>query len=245
MAFGKFWKSTGGNFAMMFSIALVPVIMGVGFGLDYSRMLRAKSHLQDVADAASLSLAASKLEDEAKIKEQAQNFVDANFDANILDSVAVEKVTHEDDSYDVSLKGEVPAYFMKIANFSELGVDVSSMAVRGVTGSVEVALVLDNTWSMSAPDSTGAKKIDSLKTAAGSLVTQLFKDSDASVKVAVVPYADYVNVGLSHRNDGWVSVGADYSTKSTPPCRLRRRKDQDGLLLQGAGTEQDVHQYDP
>jgi Flp pilus assembly protein TadG len=216
MMLKRFWSSRGGNFAMMFGVAMIPMLLGAGVAVDYSRMLRAKGHLQAVADAAALSLAASRLDDQAELEKQAMAYVQGNFDDSILNTVNVDKVEHEGDGYEVALSGRIPTMFMSIATISTLDIATSALAVRGVTGSVEVALVLDNTWSMSAEDASGVKKIDALKSAAGSLVSTLHKDEDASVRIAVVPYADYVNVGVSHRYDGWVSVGADYSTTSEP-----------------------------
>jgi hypothetical protein len=55
-----------------------------------------------------------------------------------------------------------------------------------------------------------------LKSAAASLVNQLFANSDANVRVALVPYADYVNVGVKNRSASWLNVPTDYSTTPAP-----------------------------
>ena len=72
---------------------------------------------------------------------------------------------------------------------------------------IEVALVMDNSGSMNAfPSGGGQRKIISMKDAATTLVSDLFKSainavSPEPVKVALVPFAGTVNVGpLGHPN---------------------------------------------
>lgn len=224
MLLKRFWSSRTGNFAMMFGVAIIPVVLGAGVAVDYSRMLRAKGHLQAMADAAALSLASSRIDDQGTLEKDAGDFVQANFDDSIMSSVEVTLVKHEGDSYEVKVAGHMPTTFMSIANISRLDVATSAVAIRGVTGSVEVALVLDNTWSMSDTDGSGTKKIEALKSSAKKLVQTLHADEDAQVRIAVVPYADYVNVGTANRYQSWVSVPADYSTSTPKTCTTSTTK---------------------
>lgn len=235
MLIGRFWSSKAGNFASMLGVAVIPLILGAGVAIDYSRMLRAQGHLQSVADAAALSLAAAKLEDDAAIDKQADAYVQANFDPSVLDSVTIEKADRDGEKYEVAVSGKVPAYFMSLANIKELNVDALAVAVRGVTGSVEVALVLDNTYSMTEADSKGVTKIAALRSAASGLVKTLHEDDDANVRIAVVPYAEYVNVGTSHRHDSWISVKEDYSVTSPPPddCGVEKERTYDKCVAWG------------
>lgn len=53
--------------------------------------------------------------------------------------------------------------------------------------------------------------MDALKDAASELVDTIMADENNSVKVGVVPFSQYVNVGLSRRNASWITVPADYS----------------------------------
>jgi len=76
--------------------------------------------------------------------------------------------------------------------------------------------VLDNTWSMSEKDSAGISKINTLKTAAGALVTELTSNAKADVRIGLVPYADYVNVGIKNRSEPWLSVPPDYDVDPKP-----------------------------
>jgi Flp pilus assembly protein TadG len=51
-----FTISTRGNVAMMFGIALVPLLVAAGVGLDYARSALVRSQMSDALDAASLAV---------------------------------------------------------------------------------------------------------------------------------------------------------------------------------------------
>ena len=65
---------------------------------------------------------------------------------------------------------------------------------------LEVALVLDNTGSMKKDD-----KETALRQAVQELVDSVMA-GQADVKVAVVPFSQYVNVGVENRNAPWLEV---------------------------------------
>lgn len=52
-------------------------------------------------------------------------------------------------------------------------------------------------------------RLKTLKTAATNLVNTLTADPKADVKIAVVPFAQYVNTGVARRNEPWMNVPAD------------------------------------
>ena len=66
-------------------------------------------------------------------------------------------------------------------------------------------------------------KITTLKAAAKDLVQQLKQNaiSQDQVRIAVVPFAQYVNVGLSRRNEPWISVSADWTETIPRSCYTR------------------------
>src|SRR5215831_18432548 len=53
----RFRRAQGGNVAMIFALALFPVMLMVGAGVDYSRAARIRTLLQDTLDATGLMLA--------------------------------------------------------------------------------------------------------------------------------------------------------------------------------------------
>lgn len=213
LAVKAFFSNRSGNYGMMMAVLTLPLLLSVGMAVDYSRYLAAQEHLQGLADAASLALAASDEEDEDKLKQLARRIITSNESESRIDEVKVSSISLDDDSVDIKLSGGIHTYFLGLANIQQLEVKASSLAVRAVTGSVEVALVLDNTWSMSEKDSKGNSKIGTLKTAAKSLVNELMSNKEAVVRIGLVPYADYVNVGTKYRNASWLDIPDDYSVE--------------------------------
>ncbi|WP_181699082.1 pilus assembly protein TadG-related protein [Chthonobacter albigriseus] len=211
----QFFKDRSAATAVTFAFAAIPVVLSVGTAFDYTREYRASFHAQAVLDAAVLSAAASNEVEEAKLKVLTQHFIDSNISSDAVLEASLDsfKYDAEKDVISATLSGMLDTSFLTLAGIKSLEIEAQSVAIRGVTGSVEVALVLDNTWSMSETDGTGTRKIDALKKAAKDLVQQLKKNDKADVKVALVPYGDYVNVGTDNRSQPWISVGADYTTE--------------------------------
>lgn len=206
----RFFSDRSGNYAILTGIAALPVLLSVGFGVDYSRMVSARSHLQELADSAALAMVISGEKDKDKLTVIANEFIAANKHVKRLDTVTIAKLEQNDTDVDIGLTTIIPTYFMGLANIDTMDVGASALAKRAVVGSVEVALVLDNTDSMNFDG-----KIGTLKTAATNLVTQLTSNKDADVRIGLVPYAEQINVGVSNRNASWISVPNDYSDSVT------------------------------
>ncbi|MHB2267291.1 TadE/TadG family type IV pilus assembly protein [Aliihoeflea sp. PC F10.4] len=223
--FRKFVQSRSGNFAILAGVAIVPLCLAAGLAIDYSRHLSAQKHLQEMVDATSLSLAASREKDQSKLERLATDFLAGNQNVNRVQHVRLDQLKSTDDDVDIAASGTIPTTFMALAGYETLNVRASALAERAVNGQVEVSLILDNTFSMS--DSVGGKRrIDVLRTASKKLIDELLKEADGAARIAIVPYADYVNVGTQYRGAPWLKVAADYSTSSTsnPPPRTCERR---------------------
>jgi hypothetical protein len=119
-----------------------------------------------------------------------------------------QKLDSKKRTFTVTIDGQLKTEFMFLAGISS--VDVGARAEVNIGGNaLEVALVLDNTASMNSEG-----RLDALKTAAKDLVKEVLatKDSGAYVKIGIVPFSDYVNVGLSNRNQSWINVPPDTTT---------------------------------
>ncbi len=206
----KFFSDRSGNFAIMSAILTLPLVLSAGLAVDYARYSASHRHLQELADAASLALAASKEQNREKLEKMANDVIAANRDPNRLASVSIANLVATADDIDLELDGDIPATIMSIAGYDRLPSKASALAERAVRGNVEVALILDNTYSMSGT------KLATLKTASVNLINELVKADDGLVRMALVPYADYVNVGTQNRNASWLSVGADYTVPAVP-----------------------------
>jgi hypothetical protein len=216
-----------GNVAMIFALALPVLVLMVGGGIDFFRAYTARSSSQGAVDAAVLAAAASRDQELGAVGRVAESYLMQNLDFRYLDREIASEVDQPVESHlRLRLSGAVKPLFLGIIGVSDLPVVVTATATRGTADKVELALVLDNTWSMSDSDGAGSTKIVALKSAARTLVDELMRREDGNVKIGVVPYADYVNVGTANRSQPWISVPADYDTTSARVCETRTKRNQ-------------------
>jgi len=88
---------------------------------------------------------------------------------------------------------------LKAFGYDTKTLGVSGRVVKG-EGTVEIAMVLDNSGSMAGT------YIEQLKTAADNLVQMVFAGAEGTekVKVGVVPFAASVNVGPAYASEDWI-----------------------------------------
>lgn len=208
--FSRFICNRAGNFSLLAAVTTIPLILAAGLAVDYTRYLSATKHLQEVADAGALAIAAATEKDEKKLREHADEVVQGNYSVSRIDKIEVASLELKDDQVDLRVKGSLPTVFMGLVGIHKMDVGASALAVRAVRGSLEVALVLDNTESMNYDD-----KIGTLRTAASNLVKELYGNEDADVRIALVPYAEQINIGTRYRNVSWLSVPDDYTKTIT------------------------------
>src|SRR5207253_1942813 len=125
------------------------------------------------------------------------------FNANFwqaADNVTV-TATYNSTAHTLSLaaSGAVPTTFLELAQMSSIPIAVSSQTTWGSTR-LRVALVLDNTGSMSANG-----KMAALQTATNNLLTQLqaVVSTSGDVYVSIIPFSNDVNVGANNTAAGW------------------------------------------
>ncbi|WP_062207200.1 TadE/TadG family type IV pilus assembly protein [Aureimonas sp. AU12] len=207
----RFLADQSGNFAILTALMAVPLILAVGFGVDAARYYSAQAKLQNATDMAALALAASTEQDSQTLAKLATSYLLANMSNTNVDHIAVKVTTATPEEIELAASGTMPLTFMQLARLSSMTLGTETKAMRSPVRNVELALVLDNTWSMSETDAGGVTKINTLKQAARELVNALITDEDSPVRIGLVPYADYVNVGTQYRNASWLDVGSDYS----------------------------------
>ena len=213
-------KDTSGVVAVFFAFSAVPLLIAIGAGVDYSRLSSARTAAQSAADAAALAAASSRVETEVSMRLVADGHANANLRGTNADGSRITEFAYRSAQREVTLaiSGAVPTSFMSIVGINTLPFRTEAKAIRGLNGTTELVLVLDNTWSMAGD------KLVALKQSAEDLVVALRQDPRADVKIGVVPYADYVNVGTANRNATWISVPADYSVTSARTCVTKTTK---------------------
>ncbi len=214
--FDRLGADQRGNVAMIAAITFLVMIVIGGAAVDLQRAFAARSHAQDAIDLAAVAAASSRHTDTANLKTAAEDWLGANAEfVNLNGAPEIDVQVVDISRIDMTLTGTVRTFFMGLVGIETLPVEVTTAVERGAVDRVELALVLDNTWSMSEPDAMGVRKIDALKSAARNLVDALMTRQDESVKVGVVPYADYVNVGLGRRSAPWLDVAPDSTRRWT------------------------------
>ncbi len=215
--FEGFSRSTRGATVVIFAFMAVPVMALAGGVVDYGTALRVKSELSATLDAALLAATqAYALDDTVDTTKMVNDFVEKNYsDAGkklLSTSLVVNDPTiSAEGEMTARLDVKVPTSFLKLVGFNEFDFSVSSSAMVGGQ-SLEVAVVLDNTGSMS-----GAK-LNALKDAATDLVDNLIQDGKDTVKMSLVPFADYVNIGVANRFEAGIDVPSDFTYSSTSPA---------------------------
>jgi Flp pilus assembly protein TadG len=209
----RFDEDAGGNAAMIFGLSVSVLFGAAGAAVDYSRAHAVKSAAQGNLDAALLASARKKDVSDSDV----QALLEAYFDKPVAlkhgagISGLVGKL--EDSS---TLQAEatlsVPTTLLKLLGIGQIDMKIGSRVGKGLgVGSIEVALVLDTTKSMEG------SRLASVKTAAKDLVDTVFDLPDATdrVKFSLVPFAQYVNVGLANRNASWMDVPSNSSVTTT------------------------------
>lgn len=205
--FKDFAASRSGAIAPLFALSIIAMAGAVGLVVDGARMFSVKSHLQNSVDAAVLATARRAANDpSADLTNVFKTFFNASTPAEhsaVIGSIAVTKTGN---LIDASVSADLPMTFMQLLGTRSVTIPASSSAEFG-TGDLELVLALDNTASMAGT------KIDTLKTAARSLVDTLSRSATRAdkLRVGVVPFSKYVNVGMANRSASWLSVANDWT----------------------------------
>ncbi|MDC7695458.1 pilus assembly protein TadG-related protein [Asticcacaulis sp. DXS10W] len=202
-----------GNTAVMFGLFVFVLAAAVAGAVDFSNVVSRRSKAQDALDAATLAVAILRptTVDQAKaaVTLRLKQELGDNPDGVQIDQFNYDTTTR---TYYVTAKGTYKPYLLGVVNITALPYQVLSKTVQAANGTLELSLVLDNTDSMGQALDGTKTRLDVLKTAATNLVNTVMTTANKDyVKVAIVPYADYVNVGLANRGQTWISVGADYT----------------------------------
>ncbi|MCW5688539.1 MAG: TadE/TadG family protein [Pseudolabrys sp.] len=198
-----FGRDRGGNVAITFALAALPLVGTVGAAVDFTQANRTKAALQGALDSAALMLSrdAATLSS-SELNTKAKNYVQAMLNQPQAKDITVSAAYTSDGGSKVVVNGSasVPTVFMGVIGINNVTISGSSTTAWGTTR-LRVALVLDNTGSM---DSDG--KMTALKTATKNLLTQLkgAASVDGDVYVSIIPFAKDVNIGAGNYSASYI-----------------------------------------
>lgn len=206
-AFLRLCRCTRASTAMVVALALVPILLGAGTGVDLGRAMVVRTRLAEALDAAGLAVGASKNLTQAQMQTLAQQYFNANYNvATSFGAPGPVTITTGTNTITVSDTVPMPTVLMKVIGLNTLNVAYASQVTWGQT-KLWISLVLDNTGSMTQVDVNGVSKISALKTAAAQLLSTLqgVSQNPGDVMVSVVPFTTGVNVGLSNASANWLT----------------------------------------
>jgi Flp pilus assembly protein TadG len=192
----RFSRAEGGNVAVLFGIAILPILGFVGSAIDYSRVNNARTAMQAALDTTALMISkdATSTMTAAEINQKAQTYFASLYNhpeaQNLVVNAAYTNSTSQGSQIVVTGSASMATDFMKVVGYPTIDFGASSTTVWGTT-KLRVALVLDNTGSMSS-----SGKMTALKTAASNLLDTLktAAKTDGDVYVSIIPFAKDVNV---------------------------------------------------
>src|ERR1700709_763240 len=170
---GRFRRDRRGNIAVIFAMALLPILTSIGSALDYSVATRMRAKLQAAADAAGVAsiaqkspgyIAAAAMTGDGSITAgvtDANNVFDGNMNGitgytNLSRSSTVTKTGIKLASK-VTFSADVPVVFMKVMGYQKLTVTGSSTSAASLPPYLDFYLMLDVSGSMGLPSTNNDK----------------------------------------------------------------------------------------
>lgn len=137
-----------GAVAIIFALALVPVVAMGGAAVDYSRTQQAASVLQSALDVAAIA-AANKGPDltEAEIEALARTTVEQRLGSETAAVLTGLKAVRADKTISLTGQARISTAFMRVIGVGVMDVHREAQSTYGMQH-IDVALVLDNTGSM-------------------------------------------------------------------------------------------------
>lgn len=188
----SFASDQRGVVAIIFGLAVIPVIGLTGASMDYSRASNVQSQLQGALDASVLSAAHQRNMTDAQVEAYMRAQIEAHMGGSLGAGSLTLNITRdgEDELLAANATMQIDTTLLGIMGINYITVGVES-AVSADYQSLEVALVLDNTGSMRA-----SGRISSLREAALDFVEVVTEDGESdNVKISLVPYTAQVNIG--------------------------------------------------
>ncbi|UFZ06273.1 pilus assembly protein [Bradyrhizobium ontarionense] len=219
-ALRRFAGDSRGNIAVIFAIALVPILAFVGAGVDYSRANAARSSMQGALDSTALMLSRDLAQgtiSASDVAAKASAYFKALYTSTDAQGVSVTvnytaSTSSTPSNIQITASGQIVTQFMKLAGFPTMDFSTKATTTWGDV-KMRVALALDNTGSMASSGKMTA--LQNAVAGSGGLIDQLsaLAKSPGDVYISVVPFAKVVNVGASNYAQNWI----DWTDWQNPP----------------------------
>jgi Flp pilus assembly protein TadG len=188
----------GGTAAILFGLAIVPILAFSGGVVDFARRADLRTEMQTASDSAALAAARviqqGQLDRDADIEElraEAEDAARALFLATVTanggEAPPEPQIVITDSLVRVSADADIPTTFLNV-----LGIDTLEAVTMSEVGLpepiiVEIALVLDYSGSMAESD-----KYIRMTNAATQFIGKVMEDRSDRTKIGIVPFSEFV-----------------------------------------------------
>ena len=199
-----------GNVAMLFAFLSVPMLMLGGVAIDYGFATRLETKLQAATDATALLLCQTPLSTlPADLNTLAQTAMNGAMGATNL---VVDPLTITNNPRQITLTAHKlsTTFFGKLTGTTRINPGARSQCATPLPKTFEIALVLDNTGSMTE-SSGGQSKLQAVQTAATNFVNYVYTNSafSSATRISIVPFAGAVAVNpATYRSATWIDQNA-------------------------------------
>jgi Flp pilus assembly protein TadG len=199
--------NTAGNVSIILALSILPLFFAAGSAIDYIRKVRAQTQLQAAVDGAALAIATSGATTDTAKKAVGMSFLQKNFADSELRDITPD-VTINGDVITVSADYNYPTRFMNLAGIKYIDISGMSQVEGGNAQNAEIAMVLDNSYSM-----TKSNKYKRMHDAAVKMIDDLAasKTPGSSLKVGLVPFSAMVRVSMPAAYVSQSAAGATWT----------------------------------
>ena len=206
---GRFGRDESGVFAVFFGILTIVLVALGGSAVDFVNIQNIRSITQASLDSAALMLQPKiYTQSENQLKELATALVVERL-SSLNATVTIETVTTDTANGSLFLEArlQVPLPFLSMVGVNQINTRVASQATQKQLF-LEVGMVLDNSGSMNS-----YSRMANLKIAATNATEILFDGAATSttVKVGIVPFTSFVNIGANNAGASWIDVAGNSS----------------------------------
>lgn len=205
----------------MTALALIPILLALGGAIDYARIMALRTRFQQATDSAALAALAS-LNDDPALKQKlsslasnisifeesskmqpavdyqavARNYIEQNFNSDKSFTVTTTTTANwANGTMTVNSKTSAPTFLLGLAGLDRIDLSANATAAVGAGGEAqEIAIAFDTTFSMNFKGRKEAA-IAAAKDFIHKVMNYPSGMPNPNVRVALVPFNDYVNVG--------------------------------------------------
>ena len=191
-----FGRDRRGNVAMMWGLMGAVLVGLIGVTVDFTRANALRNQMQNAVDGAALVAERSSNLTLAQRQSAAEAFFDAEM-GDMAGEATLTVVELDEGGHQATASMPMPLSLARVIKNRDWDIAVQAVAEANASPPIEVALVLDNTGSMS-------NDMQSLRDAASDLAADLLSLDGDTVRVSLVPFVAQVNIGNGASQQSWI-----------------------------------------